>query len=497
MKYSNLFRYIGLNFWKCLCLVTFIISFLIFDEFWENSINTLWVEPIMSKFIGKEWWVVSIYSIFILLYYGKEFFYTKCINWNRFFLFFMFLVTYLFCFFSGKWNYSTIVFGNNCTAWTNIFIVFPLLCEIILFIKIISHNKKDIIQPNLEIEKVHNVEDLYQRSNLYMTTYRTMQNCFYKEGAFAIAITGIWGSGKTTFMNVLKQQYFNDSQNNNSQISIIEFEPWKSDTTSGIIKNFFTLLCEELKWYYPNISFTLNEYVDLLLDNDTDKFRRGLSKLLLNIFSKEKGPYDIIKESLESGRHKFIVFIDDLDRLGAEEIKEVLRLIRNTANFPFIQFIVTCDKEYVCNTLKVNGIDKSELYIEKFFNVEISLPKSEERIICDALLVRISKTINTIWGISEEEDTRIHDMVYYRSNDYTNSVIDCILVPKILYTIRDVVRFNNLFYLLSKTYKEQKVEIEIEFQDLFYLELLHYRYASIYSVLCNDPLSILELNGTE
>ena len=250
-----------------------------------------------------------------------------------------------------------------------------------------------------------------------------------------------------------------------------------------------------MKWYYPNISFTLNEYVDLLLDDNTDKFRRGISKLLLNIFNKEKGPYEIIKECLESGRHKIIVFIDDFDRLGAEEIKEVLRLIRNTANLPFVQFIVTYDKEYVCNTLKANGIDKSELYLEKFFNVEISLPKSEERIICDALLTRISKTINTIiWGIPEE-DTRIHDMVYYRSNDYTNSVIDCLLVPKILFTIRDVVRFNNSFYLLLKTYKGQNVEMEIEFQDLFYLELLHYRYASIYFVLWNDPFSILELNG--
>lgn len=85
-------------------------------------------------------------------------------------------------------------------------------------------------------------------------------------------------------------------------------------------------------------------------------------------------------------------------------------------------------------------------------------------------------------------------MVYYRSDDYTNSIIDCILVPKILYTIRDVIRFHNLFYLLSETYKGQSAETEIEFQDLFYLELLHYRFTNIYSVLCNTPLYILELN---
>lgn len=66
--------------------------------------------------------------------------------------------------------------------------------------------------------------------------------------------------------------------------------------------------------------------------------------------------------------------------------------------------------------------------------------------------------------------------------------------PQNFYTIRDVIRFHNLFYLLSETYKEQSAETEIEFQDLFYLELLHYRFTNIYSVLCNTPLYILELN---
>ena len=342
--------------------------------------------------------------------------------------------------------------------------------------------------PSLEIEKVYNIEDSYQRNKLYITTYKTLESCFYSECSFAISITGLWGSGKTTFMNYLKGEY-----QKQSSISIIEFEPWKNDTTEGIIRNFFTLLCKELRLYIPHISSILNEYIDLLLNEESVKPLKVVSKSLLKIFNKQKEPYKDIKTNLEQSKHKIVVFIDDIDRLNADEIKEVLCLIRNTANFPFVQFIVAYDKDYVCETLKRDGIYNPELYLEKFFNTEISLPKSEERIICNELLTRISKTINTIWGIPKE-DTRIHDMVYYRSDDYTNSIIDCILVPKILYTIRDVIRFHNMFYLLSETYKEQGAETEIEFQDLFYLELLHYRYSNIYSVLCNTPLSILELN---
>ncbi len=487
---KNAWKYICSNLLKFLFIATIIISFIIFDDFWELCINRIWINPIISSLVGNECWVIPIYSFFILIYYINEVINSKLINKTRLKFLLAFLVVYLFCFFSEKWDYSLIIPNNQYTAWTNIFILLPFIGELIIITKITFKNKSKNTQEEqcLEIEKVYNVEDSYQRNKLYITTYKTLESCFYSECSFAFGITGLWGSGKTTFINNLKEQYKKDTS-----VSIIEFEPWKSDTTDAIIRNFFTILCQELRLYIPNISSALDKYIDLLLDEDSAKPLKIVIKPLYRIFNPKLNPYKDIKSILEKSKHKTIVFIDDIDRLNVDEIKEILRLIRNTANFPFIQFIVAYDKDYVCKTLKRDGIYNPELYLKKFFNAEISLPKSEERIICNELQTRISKTINTIWGIPKE-DTRIHNMVYYRSDEYTNSIIDCLLVPKILYTIRDVIRFNNLFFLLSETYREQKVEAEIEFQDLFYLELLNYRYSNIYSVLCNTPLSILKLN---
>lgn len=487
---KNAWKYICSNLLKFLFIATIIISFIIFDDFWELCINRIWINPIISSLVGNECWVIPIYSFFILIYYINEVIHSKLINKTRLKFLLAFLVVYLFCFFSEKWDYSLIIPNNQYTAWANIFILLPFIGELIIITKITFKNKSKNTQEEqcLEIEKVYNVEDSYQRNKLYITTYKTLESCFYSECSFAFGITGLWGSGKTTFINNLKEQYKKDSS-----VSIIEFEPWKSDTTDAIIRNFFTILCQELRLYIPNISSALDKYIDLLLDEDSAKPLKIVIKPLYRIFNPELNPYKDIKSILEKSKHKTVVFIDDIDRLNVDEIKEILRLIRNTANFPFIQFIVAYDKDYVCEILKRDGIYNPELYLEKFFNIEISLPKSEERIICNELQTRISKTINTIWGIPKE-DTRIHNMVYYRSDEYTNSIIDCLLVPKILYTIRDVIRFNNLFFLLSETYREQKVEAEIEFQDLFYLELLNYRYSNIYSVLCNTPLSILKLN---
>ena len=443
MTSKSFFKYINSNLWSFLLITTIIISFFIFEDFWKFCINALWVDPIVSKFIGNEWWIISICSLFIVAYYSKEFYFSELLNINRVKCLLMSVTIYLFCFFSEEWEYSLIISGNQYTAWANVFILLPIIGEVILFVRIRNKSKSNNAQktPSLEIEKVYNIEDSYQRNKLYITTYKTLESCFYSECSFAISITGLWGSGKTTFMNYLKGEY-----QKQSSISIIEFEPWKNDTMEGIIRNFFTLLCKELRLYIPNISSILNEYIDLLLNEESVKPLKVISKPLLKILYKQKESYKEIKTHLEQSKHKIVVFIDDIDRLNADEIKEVLCLIRNTANFPFVQFIVAYDKDYVCETLKRDGIYNPELYLEKFFNTEISLPKSEERIICNELLTRISKTINTIWGIPKE-DTRIYDMVYYRSYNYTNSIIDCILVPKILYTIRDVIRFHNLFYL--------------------------------------------------
>lgn len=171
-------------------------------------------------------------------------------------------------------------------------------------------------------------------------------------------------------------------------------------------------------------------------------------------------------------------------------------MIRNTANFPYIQFIVAYDKNYVCETLKNNGINTPDRYLEKFFNVEMSLPKSEERVLCNELLTRFQETINAIWGL-EKGDLRITNMVYYRPNDPTNSIINNNLVTQVLHTIRDVIRFHNSFYLLAKAYKDQSAENEVCFQDLFFLELLRYRYFDVYTILCNKPFILLQVSDYE
>ena len=493
MYLQMIFKYIldniGESPLKWLSCITILLSFFLFDSFWVTWINKIWVDPIASQIKDNTWWVVIIYSVVVSVFYYHGIQEMEMINKNRCKAVVIAALLYCLCLFSGKWDYILIFDCCRYFAWSNLIFMIPVIWEFCIYYHLEHKKATENIEPKLEIEKTNNVADSYKRRAVCKSAYKTLESCFYKEGSFTFSITGIWGSGKTTFINILKEQY----SRNNSVKSIIIFEPWKSDTSDSIVKGFFAMLRDELSNYIPNISSTIDQYVELLLDEESGKPLKIIGKSLHGIFNEDKNPYELIKEILERTKHKTVVFIDDIDRLNAAEIKEVLRLIRNTANFPYIQFIVAYDKNYVCETLKNSKINTPDRYLEKFFNVEMSLPKSEERVICNELLTRIQGTINTIWGL-EKEDTKISNMVYYNPNNPTNNIIGNNLVTQVLFTVRDVIRFHNSFYLLAKAYKDQKVENEICFQDLFFIELLRYRYMDVYTILCNRPFVLLSLN---
>lgn len=489
MIFKKLVNNIGKSPLKWLSCITILLSFFIFDAFWATWINKIWVDPIASQIKDNTWWIIAIYSVIISAYYYHSLKETEVINRHRCKAVFIVAFLYCICLFSGKWDYVLICDCSRYLAWSNFIIIVPILWEVCICYQLNHKKAAENIKPELEIEKTNNVTDSYKRRAVCKSAYKTLESCFYKEGSFTFSITGIWGSGKTTFINILKEQY----SRKNSAKSIIIFEPWKSDTSDSIVKGFFAMLRDELSNYIPNISSTIDQYVELLLDEESGKPLKIIGKSLHGILNEDKNPYELIKEILERTKHKTVVFIDDIDRLNATEIKEVLRLIRNTANFPYIQFIVAYDKNYVCETLKNNGINTPDRYLEKFFNVEMLLPKSEEMVICNELLTRIQGTINAIWGL-EKDDFKITNMVYYRPDDPTNSIIDNNLVTQVLSTIRDVIRFHNSFYLLAKAYKDQRAENEVCFQDLFFLELLRYRYMDVYTILCNRPFVLLSLD---
>ena len=171
-----------------------------------------------------------------------------------------------------------------------------------------------------------------------------------------------------------------------------------------------------------------------------------------------------------------IVFIDDLDRLEREEVFEVLRLIRNTADLSNLIYVVAYDKAYIRQVLEQKNIGNALAYLEKIFPVEVCLPMVEKYLIWDVLHSDID---------AQASSDEFAKMLF---QDFNTEDVE--LVLRILSTYRRAKRFARI-YMLNTTYVNRELYREIDYADLFWLILLQVYDSKVYEILVHEPLKLL------
>jgi len=306
--------------------------------------------------------------------------------------------------------------------------------------------------------------DLLNRENLAITITQDIKNTNTPDSSFAIGISSEWGYGKTSFIYLLEKHI------NNSSHIVIKFNPWLNHDSKNILKDFFNTLRNELSKYNSSISPVIKRYADILTGIENSYFK-NISNTVLNLFSQKETihtEFKKINSAIEKLDKKLIIFIDDLDRLYKEEIIEIVKLIRNSANFGNTFFIVAYDKNYIINALKDANIYNSEFFIEKIFQFEIHLPKFEENIIKERIIKHL------IPRLTDSDKKELNSILDYKNNQFEKFTFNY----SSLTTLRDVTRFSNSF-LLAYGY----LKGEIVLSDLLNLELLRLKYPGVYKLI--------------
>lgn len=292
---------------------------------------------------------------------------------------------------------------------------------------------------------------------------------------FAVGINGEWGSGKTTFLNEIRKRI-------KGHAYVIDFFPWLSNSPAQIVKDYFARI-KEIFDNKDTSSSIIDDYVDLIIDMDVDSSLTKMAKLVkhrksLSLENARKKVEDCIPQD----KPVFVV-IDDLDRLEKDEIYEVLRLIRNTAKFKNVIYIVAYDKEYICGTLGMKGITAPREYLMKIFQAEIRLPVFEESKLIELLIEELTIQL----GEADKGKVEIERFLM-------SSVKDNLPLSAVLRNFRDIKRFANLIALDITHIEQGKNVYDIHVRDLFVLELVHYRYNHIYKMLLEERGKLLQWN---
>lgn len=306
-----------------------------------------------------------------------------------------------------------------------------------------------------------------------MPHYRLMKE------SLAIGISRNWGSGKTSFLKSMQKQM-------NADYRVVTFNPWTCTDKEQIISQFFALMREQTENNEESLHEAIQKYQDIVLDADIHPAITFLAKILP--LSKKEETLESLKDKIEEaitidGSKPFAIFIDDLDRLEGNELFEVLRLIRITANFRNVVFVVAYDRDYICNVLNESKyIKRAEEYIQKIFHLEVSLPKFED----DTLLDVFMEEVVRIASLNERQATRLRQLVMQLLN------IDGLSFTDFVPNFRQARRFANVFALNLKSILAHTKDFVVK--DFIGVELLHFAYPEIHRTLMYKPMILLKLN---
>ena len=218
------------------------------------------------------------------------------------------------------------------------------------------------------------------------------------ESSLCALINGEWGAGKTSLLNLVKE-------NLKSRIPpiisgaetcpvLIDFSPWNAKDTDGVITQFFSTLSSHFR------EGRVRSFIEKALDSPAfhaaelimgiaSKFSSAFKTLNSVVSSMKKygqtylenGTKELaelkeeINRKLEGSPFRFIVFIDDLDRLNDDEIRCVIQLIKAVCNFTNITYVVAFDKNLVAQALdRENKGCNGKEYLEKVIQIEYDLP---------------------------------------------------------------------------------------------------------------------------
>ncbi len=268
---------------------------------------------------------------------------------------------------------------------------------------------------------------------------------------WSLAINGSWGAGKTSFINLIKEKI-----EEKNDYEVIKFNPRTSKSASHIQEDFFNTLASALSKYDSSFSYNLKAYMESLQLIDES----GIVKKVVDFYHiwNKKSIKKNIEDSFDSLEKRVLVMIDDFDRLTREEILEVLKLIDSNAAFPKLVFITAYDKEQVNNILKELNKSDDACFIDKFFNLEYSLPMHIS-----------SYLMNTIYRDLRWDDNDKNEILDAISK--YNSIFD-----KYIDTPRDAKRYINLFMV-----DYEQVAGEVITEEFLLVQLIKYRDSGLFN----------------
>lgn len=280
-----------------------------------------------------------------------------------------------------------------------------------------------------------------------------------KSRGLAVGITGAWGSGKSSVLNLLRRHI----KEAYPRALVVAFDPWLVSGRNDLISEFIRELIRtinadpEASVHLKKIGTTIAKYGEYIAPVAATwlpllgPIIRGGSSLIKEAVKSDESltglKARLIKE-LGAIDVPIIVLIDELDRVEDEEIRTVAQLVRSVADFPGISYVLAYDSKRVVEALgggagSPQAEDRGRAYLEKIVQLQIPLP-----VIFSSELARLlTSELSAI-------QTELRLPENFRSIERYQK-LEKLLTEDVIDTIRDLSRLTGTFHAIAGMLRDE------------------------------------------
>jgi hypothetical protein len=226
------------------------------------------------------------------------------------------------------------------------------------------------------------------------------------DGGLVVGLEGRWGSGKSSLLFLIEEEF--KALSETERPTVINFRPWLVGNRDALLSRLFDDLAEgisRVKHSRGDASDVTRRKVENAIKTVRD-FSARFDPLLsvaqtgskwaslpfaekaisgLRTLTKKTNdgkPLSKLKDDLTTAlsalSHRFIVMIDDVDRLDPDELIEVLRLVRSVADFPNVVYMLCYDSDIVAKSIaRAAKVENGHAYLEKIVQLAVMVPLPE------------------------------------------------------------------------------------------------------------------------
>ncbi len=253
-----------------------------------------------------------------------------------------------------------------------------------------------------------------------------------------IALNGPWGSGKSSAVNLIRHHLRRDIEDDT--LSIIDFKCWWFRGEEALILAFLQeldsslqkTLGERAKQLIPKLGKKLLQAgqvigpaINIKTGGVWGSLASGTMDFAKRFFSDSDPMEKVFKElseALESQTKRFLVIIDDIDRLTPQEALAVFRLVKTVGQLPRVMYLLVFDRELAEKAVKETYPSEGPHFLEKIVQASFDLPLPTRDDLNRAMLARIG----VLCGEPKTADQlrRFKNILYDAVSPYLNTPRD-------------------------------------------------------------------------